>query len=90
MKISKNYYNDLLIKQNHVCAICKNPETITNGVKSLNKKRLAIDHCHKTMKIRGLLCHKCNVSLGALNDSIETLQFAIDYLKTNQTVTEFG
>ena len=88
MKISKDYYNDLLIEQNHACAICKNPETITNGVKSLNKKRLAIDHCHKTMKIRGLLCHKCNVSLGALNDSIEILQSAIDYLKTNKMLSQ--
>lgn len=81
MKISKDYFEELLIKQNNCCAICKMPEFITNGVKSQKEKMLAIDHCHKTLKIRGLLCHKCNVSLGALNDSIDTLQSAIDYLK---------
>ena len=90
MKITKDYFNELLEKQNYCCAICKRPESISNGVKSKNVKRLAIDHCHKTLVIRGLLCHKCNISLGALNDSIDTLQSAIDYLKKHKIVTEFG
>lgn len=83
VKISKDDYQNLLTKQNDVCAICKKSEYIINGKVNLKPKRLSIDHCHSTNKIRGLLCHRCNVSLGSFNDSIETLQSAIDYLKSH-------
>ncbi len=46
-------YSEMLIKQNYCCAICKKPETTF-------KKSLAIDHCHKTGKVRGALCYRCN------------------------------
>jgi len=48
------------------------------------KKRLAVDHCHVSGKIRGLLCFHCNSSLGKMKDSVEILQNAIDYLKKNR------
>ncbi|CAB4151208.1 Recombination endonuclease VII [uncultured Caudovirales phage] len=83
-KISKEYYLLLIEKQNGLCAICKQEERISISPKNDKAKRLAIDHCHKTGKIRGLLCHKCNVSIGALNESIETLQSAINYLQQHQ------
>jgi hypothetical protein len=83
-KISKNDYYEMLKLQNNLCAICKNPEKISTSPKNDNPKRLAIDHCHKTGKIRGLLCHKCNVSIGAMHESIEILQSAIAYLKKHQ------
>ncbi len=41
--------------QNHKCAICGKPET---------SRRLAVDHCHETGKIRALLCGPCNNHLG--------------------------
>ncbi len=69
-------YNNLLIKQNNLCAICKKKQS--------GNKRLSIDHCHKTLKIRGLLCHYCNTALGSFKDSIELLQSAIDYLKASK------
>ncbi len=84
IKVSKEKYNELLEKQNNLCAICKKSEQIISGPVNKTPKRLAIDHCHITGKIRGLLCHHCNVSLGSFNDSIETLQAAIDYLKMHQ------
>jgi hypothetical protein len=43
-------------------------------------KSLCIDHCHKTGKFRGWLCHACNLALGNLGDSVENLQSAIKYL----------
>lgn len=46
-------YNEMLKKQNNKCCICKADQ------KSLNTS-LAVDHCHKTGKIRGLLCEYCN------------------------------
>lgn len=48
-------YTDMFKKQDGVCGICK---------KEPLKFHLAVDHCHKTGDIRGLLCTKCNVSLG--------------------------
>ena len=43
-----------------------------------------IDHCHKTNKIRGLLCHHCNIGLGNFNDNVVNLQLAIKYLEKNK------
>lgn len=45
------------------------------------KKRLSVDHNHKTNKIRGLLCDNCNNGLGRFKDSVELLLKAIKYLK---------
>jgi len=72
--LTKEGYLEMFKSQNGVCAICCNPE---------KKKRLAVDHCHNTGKIRGLLCARCNTSIGRFNDDVELLQKAIDYLKTH-------
>jgi Recombination endonuclease VII len=72
-----NEYNNLLEKQNTVCAICLNPNT--NGRSDTNN--LYVDHDHKTGKVRGLLCSNCNRSLGLVGDNIQTLQSMIEYLK---------
>lgn len=58
--------------QNHRCAICGKEE---------NGKQLAVDHCHETGKVRGLLCSNCNLGLGKLGDSIESVGKALAYLK---------
>lgn len=83
-KISKDIYDLMLIDQNNVCKLCLNPETVMNSPKSGKINRLAIDHCHKTDKIRGLLCRSCNLMLGNARDSIEILQSAIKYLQKHQ------
>ncbi len=69
-------YDNLFNNQNGVCLICKNPET--------NGRRLSVDHDHKTGKIRGLLCQKCNTLLGCANDSIDILLKSIEYLRKHQ------
>lgn len=72
-------YNSMLESQNNVCAICGNCETEKTDK---NKNRnLAVDHNHKTGKIRGLLCGKCNKMIGLANDNITILQSAINYLR---------
>src|ERR1700737_940265 len=48
----------------------------------------AVDHCHKTQKIRGVLCHPCNGVLGYARDNPETLAAAIKYLATHRGPTE--
>ena len=65
--------NDLLQSQENKCAICF----------SLLGPRANTDHCHKTGKVRGMLCYPCNAMLGYAKDNIETLQNAIEYLKKN-------
>lgn len=64
----------MLAAQGGSCAICN--QTCQTG------KRLAVDHCHATKKIRGLLCQGCNTSLGKLKDSPATLVAAVNYLCT--------
>ena len=44
-------------------------------------EELCYDHCHETMKFRGILCRGCNRSLGQLGDNIEGIQKVLDYLK---------
>jgi hypothetical protein len=76
-------YNKMLSDQNGACSICKNPET--SVVKNTGKiKTLAVDHCHTTGKVRGLLCWNCNTSIGKMKDSVEILQNAIEYLKKHK------
>ena len=65
-------YNDLFIKQNGKCAICGNLP---------NKRGLFVDHDHETGKIRGLLCHNCNIGLGMFYDNNILLQNATKYLE---------
>lgn len=68
-----NSYMDLLKKQNYKCKVCKTQN------KSYEKS-LSVDHCHKTGRVRGLLCSSCNIGIGHFKDSIELLQSAIEYL----------
>lgn len=64
-----------------VCAICKEPQSV---LLKGELKRLAVDHCHKTKKIRGLLCDNCNKGLGLFKDKPELLNSASEYLRLNQ------
>ena len=74
-------YDILLKKQKYVCGICKKKELVKdqNG----KVKSLCVDHDHKTNKIRGLLCSRCNRGLGLLRDSVKILNSALKYLKGN-------
>lgn len=72
------WYEEALRKQNGLCAICGNPETLVIKGKV---PRLAIDHCHHTKVVRGLLCSKCNQGIGCLNHDKGLLMKAIAYLE---------
>jgi hypothetical protein len=81
-------YERLLVVQNGVCAICRRPETQTNrkgGVLSL-----AVDHCHATDRIRGLLCARCNRMLGLAKDNPQTMRVAADYLERTSMQNGLG
>lgn len=70
-------YDDMLAKQGGKCRICKNQET-TKG-----NKYLAVDHCHKTLKIRGLLCRRCNTAIGLFADDPGLMMKAILHVVVN-------
>jgi len=77
--ISLETYNEMKEKQEHVCAICGQPETaIDHRTKKL--RDLAVDHCHTTGEIRGLLCTRCNTAIGLLQDDVDLLAKAVSYL----------
>lgn len=74
-------YTRMYDAQQGRCAICNVPEELTKSVNKTKQKRLHVDHCHKTGKVRGLLCTCCNNVLGRANDDINILLQAIEYLK---------
>lgn len=66
-------YIQMLKGQRYRCAICRS--------KPEGGRRLAIDHCHRTGRVRGLLCDLCNTALGKLGDTVEGVTRALKYLK---------
>jgi hypothetical protein len=60
------------------CSICSVPIKLESEKRS---ETACVDHCHKTGKVRSLLCNSCNVLLGAAKDRIDILIKSIEYLK---------
>lgn len=74
--ITRDKYNNIVDSQNNKCAICgRGPAE--------NGKKLHLDHCHKTNKIRGLLCAQCNWYLGFIEKDYTILNKILQYLKIN-------
>lgn len=72
-------FHALLVEQGGVCAICRSD--------SPGKRwdEFAVDHCHETGTVRGLLCGPCNVSIGQIGDTTHALYRAYQYLKHAET-----
>jgi hypothetical protein len=71
--ITSDKYAMILVSQGGVCAVCRG-ECKTG-------RRLAVDHCHLTKGIRGLLCNRCNHLLGLAGDASDILRAAAEYLE---------
>lgn len=71
--LTQEEYASLLENHNGCCAVCG------------SKAPLRIDHDHATGKVRGLLCHHCNVALGHFKDSPDIMTKAIEYLCKNKS-----
>lgn len=71
--LSQLEYQQILDNQKNACAIC--------GCALIGNKNKQVDHCHKSGKIRGILCLNCNSGLGRFNDDASLLEKAIMYLK---------
>ena len=77
--ITEEQYDQMLVQQKHSCKICGHKP---DKCQTQPDKPLYVDHCHQTKIIRGLLCHKCNVALGHMNDDPEQLERAASYLRS--------
>lgn len=75
--LSASGFSTLLEVQGGVCAIC-GVELKVNGAGS--QHAACVDHDHSTGRVRGLLCRKCNVALGMLDEDIEKMKNMIDYV----------
>ena len=68
-------YYEMAARQDNKCAVCKNPP---------GRRALHVDHCHKTGKVRGLLCGGCNASAGQAGDDPIRLRAIAAYLEQHQ------
>ena len=68
-------YLRMMTDQNNSCAICYQPSV--DSPKGL----LFVDHCHSSGKVRGLLCHHCNLVIGHAKDNTDVLTQSINYLR---------
>ena len=80
-KITVDEYERIEAQQDNKCAICKKEEIRKCKGTLL---RLAVDHNHKTGKVRGLLCRRCNQTLGNVEESIMVLKQMIEYLQEKE------
>lgn len=74
-------YDNLYKLQDGRCKICGKRETKLVKNRTTNVRRLSVDHDHKTHKVRGLLCTKCNLILGLCKDDKDYLSKIILYLQ---------
>ena len=70
LSLSDDHYNTLIERCQGKCEVCLRPID-----------KLCIDHCHKTNKVRGVLCNNCNTALGLVGDNVTTLTKLIQWLE---------
>ena len=76
--VTPEWYEAKLAEQGGRCAICgRTPPP--DGIKSAS--RLHVDHCHKSTKVRDLLCNRCNLGVGYFADDPALLEAAAEYLR---------
>lgn len=79
--IDEKFFNDMWSAQSGKCVICH--EAVTNIFLDVKAKRCALDHCHKTGRIRSILCHTCNSSIGMIGDNLENMKRMVTYLESH-------
>lgn len=79
--ITLEQYDEMYKKQGGICAICG---WVPTNVGRYGK--LCVDHSHVTNKLRGLLCHQCNLMIGIAKDKQDILLKGIEYLESHATL----
>lgn len=70
--LTREQYDLMLWSQDNQCVTCTSE--FSSSISPV------VDHCHKTGKVRGLLCSNCNTALGLFNDNVDTMQRAREYV----------
>lgn len=70
--LTQEDFQRLYESQDGKCAIC---------LKLVGGTKINVDHCHKTGKVRGLLCWNCNIAIGYFKDNTNNLKNALKYLE---------
>ena len=76
--LTAEQFDRMVASQQNRCAICRKEFILTIP---------AVDHDHKTGKVRGLLCSKCNLALGHLEENIQTVESLRSYILNHSEVT---
>lgn len=76
--ITKGGFDSMWHEQSGKCALCGGSGFLMRGH---HRKRLVVDHCHRTNKVRALLCHNCNRALGLFRDNPHVLRKAAAYIE---------
>ncbi|MEU9733272.1 endonuclease VII domain-containing protein [Streptomyces sp. NPDC048002] len=61
--------DEMVASQMGLCVIC------------LKAPAVHVDHCHKTGRVRGVLCFNCNSAIGKLGDDPDAVRRAAAYLE---------
>lgn len=78
--LTHDEYDNMIQQQQNRCLICQ--KTFEN--EKAKGRHPAVDHCHTTGVVRGILCGLCNRALGGFGDNVECLQAAILYLQKHE------
>jgi hypothetical protein len=78
--ISYDEYEKMVDEQGNVCYICNRPEPQERN------EHLAVDHNHKTGKVRGLLCSRCNRVIGLLEEDLQLIEKLKNYIKKHKEI----
>jgi hypothetical protein len=84
--VSLEYLEWLLLEQNSQCAICRKHWQACVPAKKVRHEGsflqyLCVDHDHKRSRVRGLLCNACNTAIGLVDEDVDRLLLAADYLR---------
>lgn len=80
--LTHEQYDAMLSAQGGVCAICQKPETrVIRGV----LMPLPVDHDHVTGKVRALLCHRCNATIGFMDENPDRLRRMASYIEAHSS-----
>ncbi len=77
--VTKEQYIAMFQEQNGLCACCGQPELYA-GNNGQRTKLLALDHDHQTSKVRQLLCHRCNIVIGLIQENLNLCDNLKDYI----------
>ncbi len=76
--ITQDQFEQISEAQNHKCALCFFPAS------EMRHKKLCVDHCHETGRVRGLLCHPCNTLLGRIGDNVAGVTRMLEYVSRSE------